>query len=133
MIFEVLCNSLSINGFEDSLAVCFGYTKESEEELVSYIMLQYSLEDTSICPKESLYLEVNDQSSSMRGGIKKLTLNKSSLILELIKETAHLLELDETPSTILIQFDFDDGQLEELAYAFSEVIFKNHDIFINNL
>ena len=42
------CNSLSITGLEDSLAICFGAMED--EDLKEYVMLQASFEDESISP-----------------------------------------------------------------------------------
>jgi len=123
MTLTLHSNSLSINAFEDSLAVCFGNTVG--DELTSYIMIECSLNDDYICPDNDIYLELNDQASSMRGGITSCQLSNSKLTLGLNPLAAHDLGLEETPLNIEISFGFEDEEVEELNSALGEVIFKD--------
>ena len=127
MILQLESNSLSINGLEDSLAVCFGNIVDNE--LNSYLMLECALDDDYICPNNDLYLELNDQSSSMRGGITNCQLYNNKLLFDLNPLISHELGLEEAPLTIEICFDFEDSDIEELNSALGEVFFKDANFY----
>ena len=127
MNFYMECNSLSITGMDDSLAVCFGYMEK--EELSQYVMLQCALKDDNL----EIYLEINDQSSSVYGGIIKCNLDQNSLRLELSEAAAVELGLEHSPAELVLKLDLSTDEIEELSCALSEVIFQGSEIFDSSL
>ncbi|MCM8536905.1 MAG: Imm10 family immunity protein [Lentisphaeraceae bacterium] len=120
------CNSLSITGMEDSFAVCFG--KMEADELSEYVMLQADLTNSN-----ELYLEVNDQSSSVYGGILKCDLHKDKVTFDLNEAAALELDLEDFPAQLSIKLSLESDEIEELSCALAEVVFENSDSFESHL
>lgn len=120
------CNSLSITGMEDSFAVCFG--RMEADELSEYVMLQADLTNCN-----ELYLEVNDQSSSVYGGILKCDLHKDKVTFELNEAAALELNLEDFPAQLSIKLSLGSDEIEELSCALTEVIFEGKDYFESHL
>ena len=108
---------------EDSLAICFGSMEEGD--LIEYIMLQAPLPGSS----EEMYLEVNDQSTSLYGGIISANLSTKELSLELSETAVKELGLEHSPAILAIKLSLSSDEVEELTYALTEVVFKDDNNF----
>jgi hypothetical protein len=117
------CNSLSITGLEDSLAICLGAM--DTDELQEYVMLQVSFESEQ--SDGQLYLELNDQSCSTYGGILKCIISSEVLTLHLSNAAALELGLEEGPSEMTVKLSLPEEEIEELTYALNEVVFQGQD------
>lgn len=120
------CNSLSITGMEDSFAICFG--KMEADELSEYVMLQADLTSSN-----ELYLEVNDQSSSVYGGILKCDLYTDKLTFDLNEAAALELNLEDFPAQLSIKLSLENDEIEELSCALAEVVFEGNSDFESHL